>query len=1109
MRIDFKKYMRSASKKLFAVTLIFILAISSLAVLDTAQNPVINQINNSDNKNSTSQVLMAYVPQGLKSYVGNQLNSTGIPYNYYGNLLNVNDSTDRGTVSYVFNELNRTLGITFFTFNNSDAFIPYIQTPSYQAKPYTPSVIYNAYDMNYIHNKGYYGNNTTIVIVDAYGDPSLNYDVSVFDNLTGLPPINLNVTTPEGAITSANSQWASETAIDVEWSHAIAPGAKIDLVLAPGDGSRLLDSVAYAIDNKLGNIISISWGEAESALSPSILSGLNSIYEQAAANNITVVAASGDGGANDGTSNLAVNFPASDPYVLGVGGTTLTEVSNGKFEQTAWGGMVNGKEEGSGGGFSSYFTTPYYQAAPNYTGTHRGVPDVALDANPNTGVLVVEDGQTLTLGGTSISTPMWAGIIALMDQYYGKSMGLVNPLFYKISETKYYSNAFTQITSGSNFGYSAGPGWNPVTGLGTPLVSNLINDTGMVMNGYGTVAIFNNTSYATGMDATINVPGNDVERFNGSTYYYLGFYENQSNYIKFGITTNSTGYYYRYSVYENGTETEGILPGYHSAYIGLNISGTEISFIVNNKTVKTLNMPIAFAGDYHAVAGAQQDNAKINFVDIPEATYSSISIMDRTGTIAYTGIYRSGYSNIGTDYSNITLSYSNSAKSLTASMGREVNSQIYGNSGATHILYSINFGVKSTLHFSLSNGGTHTYKVNGTTAGNPDELSGGYHNVSTTVNGKNIYRNIYVPTIQAVNVIVNSSPSYISPQYTLLVDHYFGYTSNSSSITVYELSGINNATIASTGYFTGYGNANTINSIALKPEKVLVDVFVSNGNAMVTMNGVKTNSTGGYYFLYLVPATTDINVTDPGYKSNDTSINLHPGKNFYISLVLSPDNTKLSKVTGTVENIQYKYGLNNVNITSGRKTIGYTNSSGQFVLFLNGTTGATFHEPLYNNNTTTIFLSSSPVVYMSPASVSVLAINFKITYTLPLGFYYAFVSWDRYPYSDFAEYVIAYSNNSLMLNSHTEVITSRNTNFGFLSGLTLGKTYYVMVDAYAPNGSFISSNEVSVHYSLISYLINILIFAGILAYIVFLVFFFIRRQRRKKLNEDESDYFKY
>jgi hypothetical protein len=139
--------MKYALKKLFAVTLILILVISSLAILDSDQNPVIIPVNNPDNKNATSPVVMAYIPSGLKSYVGNQLNSTGIPYKYYGNLLNVNDSTQKGTISYVFSELNRTLGITYFTFNNSDDFIPYAQTPSYQVKPYLPSNIDDAYDI--------------------------------------------------------------------------------------------------------------------------------------------------------------------------------------------------------------------------------------------------------------------------------------------------------------------------------------------------------------------------------------------------------------------------------------------------------------------------------------------------------------------------------------------------------------------------------------------------------------------------------------------------------------------------------------------------------------------------------------------------------------------------------------------------------------------------------------------------------------------------------------------------------------------------------------------------------------------------------------------------
>ncbi len=1106
--------MKSPGKKIFAVTLIFILVISSLAIISMGEKPVVSQVNNTDNKNGTSQTLMAYVPSALQPYVNNDLNSTGIHYNYYGNLINVNDSQNKGEISYIFSELNSNFGIKYFTFNNSNDFIPYVQNPAYQASPYTPSNIYSAYDMNYIHSKGYYGNNTTIVLVDAYGDPSLGYDVSAFDNLTGLPPLNLTVTTPEGAITSTNSQWASETAIDVEWAHAMAPGAKIDLVLSPGSGSRLLDSVAYAVTHKLGNIISLSWGEAESQLTTPTLSDLNSIYKQAAENNITVVGASGDSGADDGTSHLSVNFPASDPYVLGIGGTTLRQTTNG-FTQTAWGDMVSGKVEASGGGFSSYFSTPYYQAAPNYTGTQRGVPDVSLDANPNTGALVIVGGQKSTLGGTSIATPMWAGIIATMDQYFNRSLGLVNPLFYKISETKYYNNAFTQITSGQNFGYSAGPGWNPVTGLGTPLVSNLINDTGLIMNGYGTVATFNNTSYATSISANINVPGNSVEQFNGSTFYYVGFYENQGNYIKFGISANSTGYYYKYSIYENGIRTEGIIPGSASAYLGVKISGSEVSFTVNNATVKTLNIPLAFAGNYHAAVGAQQDNAIINFVNIPQGKYNNIAIGNQSGPIAYTGIYSTGYDNLGNGYSNITLKYNSSDKMLIASKGKEINQEINGTAGPVHILYSIDFGAKSTVTFSLSNGATATYKINGTASTNTATLNGGSYLVSATyTNGgatQTVSRTIFVPNITTTTITVSSSPSYYSPHYNLLLDHYFNYISSSGTIKVYELSKNNNASISSSGYYRAYASANSITSMSLVPEKVMVNVFVSNGNATVKMNGTETQNDGGYHYLSITPTSTDINVTDPGYNTYNKTFNIIPGASKYIYVLLYPKNKSLTEVTGTVKNIQYSYRLSNVNITSGGQTIGYTNQSGQFILFLNGTTTATFHEYLYQNNTTSISHGSN-IVYMSPESVSVVLINFKITYTLPLGFYYAFVSWDKYPSSNFGEYVVAYSTNSLMLNAHTAVITARGTDFAFLPGLTLGRTYYVMVDTYSPNGSFISSNEVSVHYTLISYLINILILVGILSYIVFIILFFMRRKKRKKAleNEDyEEEYFKY
>ncbi len=1098
-------------KKIFAMALVFVFLFSSLAISGMNDTPAISAVNTDYKNNCTSSVLLAYIPSDLHRFVAKELDDNKIPYSYCGNLLNVNYTYKQGTISYLFSMLNKTMGINYFIFNSSDDFSSCVETPSYRAEPYTPANIYNAYDMNYIHNEGYYGNNTTIVIVDAYGDPSINYDVSAFDNLTGLPPINLNISTPKGAITSTNSGWASETAIDVEWSHAMAPGAKIDLVLSPDDGQILLDSVEYAVSHRLGNVISLSWGEPESKMTTSELASLNSIYKQAAEENITVVAASGDNGANDGTSAPTVNFPAADPYVLGIGGTKLSESSDGKYTQTAWGDSVDGSEQASGGGFSSHFSTPYYQIAPNYTETQRGVPDVALDADPNTGVLTIVSGQQYTLGGTSIATPMWAGIIATMDQYYNTSLGFVNPLFYKISETKYYTNAFTQITSGGNYGYDAGPGWNPVTGLGTPLVSNLINDTGIILNGYGTVVTFNNTSYATGITVNINVAGNSVEQYNGSTFYYAGFYDNPKNYIEFGIFANETGYYYQYSIYENGTMTAGsINGGSDHATIGVTVSGSEIEFTANGSIVKEFNMPVAFEGNYRAAVGSQQDNAKINFVNIPPGTFSKISITNESEKIHYTGIYQYGYSEMGKSYSNITFSYNNSTGILTAGQGNEINEMIDGTSGPVHIDYSIIFGVKSVLTFTLSNGASATYSVNGSSSTSSTQtLSEGYHRVVAEYDGKTISREIYVPDIKSETITVNYTPSYARPEYNLVIDGFFKYSGNSKTVNVYEMEGNNFSNLSAYGYASTSTTGNTITSITMNPEKVLLNVFVSNGEVKALFNGKSTINNGGCHFLNIQPGTVNITVSKSGYSTYEKTIQLTPGENENLYVLLIPVNNSLKEITGKVENTQYKYNLSNVEIIYNNTIAGYTNQSGQYILFAQKSVNITLNEYLYSNGTAIVSPGNNPIIYMSPENVSITVISFKITYSIPLGFYYAFVSWDRYPLDNFGEYVIAYSNNSLMLNAHTEVISSSGTDFAFIPGMTPGKTYYVIVDAYSSNGSFISSNEVSVHYSLISYLINFLIFLGLISYIIFIILYFMRRKKRKKALEDwEEEYFK-
>ena len=183
-----------------------------------------------------------------------------------------------------------------------------------------------------------------------------------------------------------------------------------------------------------------------------------------------ILAASGDDGASDGSSNGAptVDFPAASPYVLGCGGTKLTLSGASIGSEQAW-NELSSNEGATGGGVSEVFALPSFQQnakvpkAPNgFVG--RGVPDVAGDADPETGYNVVVDGQQTVIGGTSAVAPLWAGLFALINQSLGTNVGYVNPLLYAATAEA----TFHDITKGGNGGYSAGPGWDPCTGLGSP-----------------------------------------------------------------------------------------------------------------------------------------------------------------------------------------------------------------------------------------------------------------------------------------------------------------------------------------------------------------------------------------------------------------------------------------------------------------------------------------------------------------------------------------------------------------------------------------------------------------------------------------------------------------
>ena len=342
---------------------------------------------------------------------------------------------------------------------------------------YPPATIQTAYDFGTYANSG--GKGQTIAVVDAYGDPTLTADLAAFDTKFNLPTPTVNVYIPDGAPSATNSSWAIETALDVEWAHANAPYATIDLVEAPDSSfQHLLDAVAYAIALKPA-AVSMSWGAPESDYSSSscvapggtvaepCLAAYETVFQEATST--ALFASSGDQGAYDGThpKTLTVNYPASSPEVIAVGGTTLNVTSAGTWSsETAW--------SDSGGGYSKLFSEPTYQSGAKISDTsgQRGVPDVAFDANPSTGVYVYQGGTWYSVGGTSVGSPNWAAVAADAVSP-GKTVSL-SDLYGLYSNSTTYSSDFHDITSGSNGYYSAGAGWDAVTGIGSPEVSTLI-----------------------------------------------------------------------------------------------------------------------------------------------------------------------------------------------------------------------------------------------------------------------------------------------------------------------------------------------------------------------------------------------------------------------------------------------------------------------------------------------------------------------------------------------------------------------------------------------------------------------------------------------------------
>ncbi len=384
---------------------------------------------------------------------------------------------------------------------------------------YAPSQLRRAYDLGPLYRQGLTGRGRTIAVVVPFGSPTIRQDLARFDKDFGLPDLpRLRVVQPAGKVPPFDPRdperaaWAEETTLDVQWAHAVAPGADILLIVTPvaeTEGVQgfpeIVEAENYVVDHRLADVISQSFGATEETFpTAQALLRLRSAFKNARRHGVTVLGASGDAGPTDFKLNLTdlytsrvESWPSSDPLVTSVGGTQLHLDAHGRrtAPDNVWNDQdLFGTAAAGGGGRSRVFARPSYQdGVRRVVGEHRGTPDVSMSAAVDGGVLVrvgFTGGDGITpgyyiFGGTSEATPEFAGIVAIAAQAAGRRLGLLNPRLYELA--RHRSAGIVDITRGDNTvtftqhgrtftvrGFPAVPGYDLSSGLGTVDAAKLV-----------------------------------------------------------------------------------------------------------------------------------------------------------------------------------------------------------------------------------------------------------------------------------------------------------------------------------------------------------------------------------------------------------------------------------------------------------------------------------------------------------------------------------------------------------------------------------------------------------------------------------------------------------
>ncbi len=384
----------------------------------------------------------------------------------------------------------------------------------YEIACYNPGEIQKAYNLPELYAQGDEGQGTTIVIVDSFGSPTAEKDLTKFDKIFKLPaPPSFQVIQPAGVVRPFEKDnvemagWAFETDLDIEYSHTIAPKANILLVETPEEETegvqgfpQIVQAENYVVEHHLGDVISQSFSASETSFpNAGAIYGLRSAYEAAAAGGVTVTDAAGDEGAagvnehEEFVKHHSASWPSTDPLVTSIGGTQLhlNEAGERTAPDSVWNDTNVGIDAAGGGGPSRIFELPSFQTLVNtHSGNHRATPDISMSAAVNGGVLVLTGYKTdvagepppntiSIVGGTSEATPLFSGIVALADQIAGHPLGDINQKLYELESNP--QSGIVDVTEGENSqiieeegippfivkGYKAKKGYDMASGLGT------------------------------------------------------------------------------------------------------------------------------------------------------------------------------------------------------------------------------------------------------------------------------------------------------------------------------------------------------------------------------------------------------------------------------------------------------------------------------------------------------------------------------------------------------------------------------------------------------------------------------------------------------------------